>query len=141
MDKISREQRSRNMAAIRSRGNRTTEAELASLLRKNRITGWRMHQKGICGSPDFLFAKTKLAVFADGCFWHGCGKHCIMPKSNKDYWRKKIARNKTRDRAVNALLRKKGWKIIRIWEHDLKKHPTKATEKIRILTQGHALLK
>lgn len=136
MDKISTEQRSRNMAAIRSKGNKTTEAELASLLRKNKIAGWRRHTKRIFGLPDFLFPKARLAVFADGCFWHGCRKHCIMPKTSKTYWDKKIARNKERDRAVNAELKAKGWKVLRIWEHDLKKNPKKTAEKIRKLCTG-----
>lgn len=131
MDKISREQRSKNMSAIRSRGNKTTEAELASLFRRNKIVGWRRHHRKIYGSPDFIFPKAKLAVFADGCFWHGCKKHCIMPKSNKDYWSKKIARNKARDRKVNAFYGAKGWKVLRIWEHDLREQPTKLVRKIR----------
>ncbi len=136
MDKISREQRSRNMTAIRSTGNKTTEAKLASLLRENKIAGWRRHAKKTFGSLDFIFSKAKIAIFADGCFWHGCTKHCIMPKSNKKYWDAKIARNRERDREVAKELKIKGWKVLRIWEHDLKKNPKKTAEKIRKLCTG-----
>lgn len=136
MDRITKEQRSRNMSAIRSRGNLTTETEFAKLLRKHKVTGWRRHQKGAHGSPDFLFPKAKIAVFADGCFWHGCPKHCIMPKSNKRYWTPKIARNKARDRAVNAYYRAKGWRVIRTWEHEIKKSPERAIRKIQALLRA-----
>lgn len=130
MDRVTKEQRSRNMAAIRSRGNATTEAEFAKLLRKHRITGWRRHQKGAYGSPDFIFPKAKIALFADGCFWHGCPRHCIMPKSNKKYWTPKIARNKARDRAVNTRYKAKGWRVLRIWEHEIKKSSERAIQKL-----------
>jgi len=131
MDRISRKQRSKNMSAIRSKGNKTTEAELASLFRRNKIIGWRRHCRKNYGNPDFIFPKAELAVFADGCFWHGCKKHCIMPKSNREYWDKKIARNKARDRKVNAFYRAKGWKVLRIWEHEFGEQPTKLVRKIR----------
>lgn len=120
MDKISREQRSKNMAAIRSRGNKTTEERFVRYLREMKITGWRRHARGAFGSPDFLFPKLKVAVFIDGCFWHGCKKHYNPPKSNQEYWEPKIKRNKKRDREVNKHYKDKGWEVIRIWEHDLK---------------------
>jgi len=69
--------------------------------------------------PDFVFPKSKLAVFVDGCFWHGCPRHFIRPRGNAAFWRKKIAANKARDRLVNRTLRRQGWKVLRIWEHEL----------------------
>ncbi len=69
--------------------------------------------------PDFVFPKLKLAVFVDGCFWHGCPKHATWPKTRAAFWRKKIARNKERDRQVNYALRKRGWTVVRVWEHEL----------------------
>ena len=131
MDILTREQRSQNMAAIRARGNKTTEIEFAKQLRKNKIGGWRRHQKRAYGSPDFLFSKANLAVFVDGCFWHGCRKHCIMPKSNKKYWDAKIARNKMRDQAVNKFYKAKKWNVIRIWEHNVLKNSEKAILRLK----------
>jgi len=69
--------------------------------------------------PDFAFPKLHLAVFVDGCFWHGCPKHATWPKTNAAFWRKKIARNRARDRRVNYALRKRGWVVVRVWEHAL----------------------
>lgn len=119
------------MSAIRGWGNKSTEIEFAKQLRKNKISGWRRRQKGAYGSPDFLFPKAKLAVFTDGCFWHGCRKHCIMPKSNKTYWNPKIERNKNRDHEVNRFYKKKGWKAVRIWEHEIRENPEKAILKVK----------
>jgi DNA mismatch endonuclease (patch repair protein) len=75
--------------------------------------------KAITIRPDFVFPKEKLAVFVDGCFWHGCPKHATWPKNNADFWRKKIEGNRARDRLQNRLLRAKGWRVLRIWEHAL----------------------
>jgi len=69
--------------------------------------------------PDFVFRQARLAVFVDGCFWHGCPKHGTKPKGNAVFWKKKFARNQARDRLVNQTLRRTGWRVLRIWEHDL----------------------
>lgn len=79
-DVFTKKKRSQIMAAVRSTGNRTTELRLASILRANGITGWRRHQP-LPGKPDFVFRRERLAVFADGCFWHGCPRHLRMPFS------------------------------------------------------------
>ncbi len=129
-------QRSKNMASIRSVGNKSTEMALVSLLRQSKITGWRRHSKAAVGRPDFIFSKQKTAVFVDGCFWHGCKKHCIMPKSNKAYWGSKIIRNKSRDLAVNRLYRAKGWKVIRIWEHEVRKNSDKIMLELRSILES-----
>lgn len=118
-DVFTKKKRSQVMAAIRSTGNRATELRLAAILRAHGITGWRRHQP-LPGKPDFAFRRERLAVFVDGCFWHGCHWHCRMPKSRQAYWQPKIDRNKTRDRAVRALLRRTGWRVHRIWEHSLR---------------------
>lgn len=112
------------MAAIRSSGNQTTELKLAVMLRAAGITGWRRHQP-LPGRPDFVFRGARLAVFVDGCFWHGCRWHCRMPKSRTGFWNPKIAANKKRDHTVNGLLRRHGWRVLRIWEHALQ-NPTRA---------------
>jgi len=106
------------MSRIRGRGNKATEIALAKFFRRNQITGWRRHQK-VFGKPDFVFPKLKLAVFVDGCFWHGCPRCYSAPKSNRAFWKNKISRNRERDRLVARTLRRSGWQVIRIWEHDL----------------------
>jgi DNA mismatch endonuclease, patch repair protein len=117
------------MAAIRSKGNKATELKLASILRAARVTGWRRHQR-LPGRPDFIFHRAKLAVFVDGCFWHGCRWHCRMPKSRTAFWNRKIVGNKARDRVVRVLLRKRGWRTVRLWEHSLA-DPTRAIERLK----------
>ncbi len=117
------------MAAIRSRGNRDTELKLAAILRAARVTGWRRHQP-LAGRPDFVFRRDRLAIFVDGCFWHGCPKHGRNPGSNTWYWAPKLARNKTRDRAVATALRRAGRTVLRFWEHDLQ-NPTAIVSKIK----------
>jgi DNA mismatch endonuclease, patch repair protein len=67
-----------------------------------------------------VFRGSKVAVFVDGCFWHGRPKHGTQPKTNAGFWSEKIRRNKARDRLVNATLRKSGWKVVRVWEHELR---------------------
>jgi DNA mismatch endonuclease (patch repair protein) len=68
---------------------------------------------------DFVFPKLQLAVFVDGCFWHGCPKHATWPAHRAAWWRRKIEGNRTRDRAVNRTLRRAGWRVLRVWEHEL----------------------
>jgi DNA mismatch endonuclease (patch repair protein) len=118
-DVFTKEKRSEVMSRIRGKGNMATELEMVKLFRAHGITGWRRHYP-ITGKPDFAFPKQKLAVFVDGCFWHGCPKHATQPKGNKRFWSDKLAANKARDRKVNRELRAKGWSVLRIWEHDLK---------------------
>ena len=117
-DVFSIRKRSEVMSRIRSRGNKDTELALADLFRRHRITGWRRHQS-IFGKPDFAFPKVKVAVFVDGCFWHGCPIHGTQPRSNCSFWKKKFARNQARARHVNRTLRIAGWRVLRIWEHEL----------------------
>ena len=106
------------MSRIRSRGNKDTELALAKLLRRHGITGWRRRQP-VFGKPDFIFPKGKLTVFVDGCFWHGCPKHATTPKNNRAFWQGSLSANKARDRLVNQTLRRAGWRVLRIWEHEL----------------------
>lgn len=111
------------MAQVKSAGNRSTENVLASMLRKARITGWRRAYP-LFGKPDFVFPRERVAVFVDGCFWHGHSRKCRVPKANRTYWKKKIARNIARDRLVNRTLKEKGWQVIRIWENCIRKPST-----------------
>ena len=119
------------MARIPSRGNKATELALAKLLRQNGITGWRRQSK-MFGKPDFAFHKQRLIIFVDGCFWHGCPSHSNMPTNNKDFWASKLTGNQRRDRFVTRTLRKEGWTVLRIWEHDLaRKHISRVLLRIR----------
>lgn len=118
-DNVHRSKRSWVMAQVRSRQNRSTELRFIEILKSKGITGWRRNCN-LAGKPDFVFPKSKIAVFVDGCFWHGCPKHCRMPSSNKKYWNRKIARNIERGKEINRKLRSGGWKVMRFWEHDLK---------------------
>ena len=110
--------RSELMSRIRSRGNKDTEVALAKLFRRHKITGWRRNQQ-VFGKPDFVFPKIRLALFVDGCFWHGCPKHGTQPKGNRAFWKKKFTRNKARDVLVTRALRSGDWRVLRIWEHEL----------------------
>jgi DNA mismatch endonuclease (patch repair protein) len=119
MDSISRQKRSEIMAKVRSKGNVSTEIKALKILRLHKITGWRRHLP-LMGKPDFAFSAWKIAVFIDGCFWHGCPKCYRAPKSSKNYWSEKVERNKRRDRIVSRTLRRDGWKVLRVRECELK---------------------
>jgi len=117
-----KEKRSAVMSRIRGHGNKDTELRLIAIFRADGVTGWRRKQK-LPGKPDFVFRKARVAIFVDGCFWHGCPKCYRRPDSNKKYWDAKIIRNHQRDRDVNRLLRRIGWRVVRVWEHDLARKP------------------
>ena len=130
-DVFTKAKRSKVMAAIRSHGNKETELRLVTIFRGYRITGWRRHQP-VIGKPDFVFQRQKLAIFVDGCFWHGCYKHCRIPTGNRKYWEAKISRNRARDLSTTRLLRKKGWRVLRIWSHALAA-PEKVVKRVNLV--------
>lgn len=117
------------MSRIRSRGNKKTELALIAILKKNHIKGWRRHAD-LPGRPDFIFRQQKLAVFVDGCFWHGCPRCYRRPRSNQAFWDAKVSNNRNRDRRVTRQLRHQGWRVIRVWEHSLRQ-PTPVLLRIR----------
>jgi DNA mismatch endonuclease (patch repair protein) len=102
------------------------------------LKGWRRFQNFI-GKPDFIWRKEKVALFVDGCFWHGCPTCLRLPATNKRYWHNKIARNVIRDREVNRLLRQLGWIVVRIKECKLSS-PTIPTKIQRILKSRKILI-
>lgn len=128
-DVFTKAKRSQVMAAIRSRGNKATELKLLAILRGGHITGWRRHL-ALPGRPDFAFPRARLAIFVDGCFWHGCPQHGRRPTSNRAYWLPKLERNRKRDATVSHLLRSAGWRVLRIWAHALAE-PQAVIETIR----------
>jgi len=119
MDRVSPRVRSQVMSSVRSTGTRL-ERGLAEALRKAKLRTFQTNPKDIEGRPDFVFRKSCVAVFVDSCFWHGCRWHCRMPAANADYWRAKIARNRQRDKRVTRLLRRRNWRVVRVWEHTIK---------------------
>jgi DNA mismatch endonuclease (patch repair protein) len=100
------------------------------------IRGFRLHSATVPGHPDVVFPKQRIAVFIDGCFWHGCPKCYRAPKSNQNYWKMKVKRNRKRDEAVNELCEKAGWKVLRIWEHDVVRNPKVAAGKLTRLLRA-----
>ena len=119
-DVFTPQRRAEIMGRVRSRGNASTELRLMRLLRAHGITGWR-RAASLVGSPDFVWRGKRLAVLVDGCFWHGCRFHGHIPRSRVEYWTSKLARNKARDRFVTRALRRRGWRVLRIWEHELQR--------------------
>jgi DNA mismatch endonuclease (patch repair protein) len=126
-------QRSRNMSAIRSSGNATTEVRLLKLFRSNSISGWVRSNKKVLGKPDFIFRENKIAIFVDGCFWHNCPQHAKLPLTNRAFWLHKLSSNTKRDFIVTKILRKQGWMVIRIWEHEIDKLTEKFPRKFNKL--------
>jgi len=127
-DIYTRAKRSEVMSRVRGRGNRRTELALISVFRKAGIIGWRRNLP-MFGKPDLVFRRQRLAVFVDGCFWHGCPKHATWPAHRAAWWRRKLEGNRARDRKVNRALRATGWRVVRIWEHELPKRGTRNAER------------
>lgn len=116
-DVMTAAQRSRCMSRIRST---RTKPEL-TLRRALSARGLRYRVKNrLIGRPDIVFTRARIAVFVDGCFWHGCPIHGTKPKSNPAYWHPKIERNQVRDRVVTETLKGDGWLVLRYWDHELK---------------------
>jgi DNA mismatch endonuclease (patch repair protein) len=127
VDVLTHEQRSYNMSRIRSKWAKQ-ERIIHNYLKGCKIRH-KMHPT-MTGNPDILFKSSKTVVFIDGCFWHKCPKCYKEPKSNTDFWLPKIERNVKRDRYVNRMLKKDGWRVIRIWEHEIKKDLKKCADKL-----------
>ena len=122
MDHVPKEVRSKIMAAVRSRGNTTTEVPLGRMMWAAGIRGYRKHWP-VAGKPDFAWPGRKVAIFVDGCFWHGCSCK-YLPRTNTDFWRNKIETNKRRDKRVARSLRSDGWTVVRIKECKVRKAAT-----------------
>ena len=114
VDHLSTKERSSLMGRIRSSGNESTEIRLSKIMRRFGIAGWRRGSK-LPGRPDFIFPSAKVAVFVDGDFWHGHLLKKRVPKTNSEYWRKKIAGNIARDADVKQILEEMGWTVFRVW--------------------------
>lgn len=128
MDNLTKEQRNKNMRNIKSVGTLPERLVMKEL--RSRKIYFAANVSNITGKPDIVFRQKKIAVFIDSDFWHGHPNGYVPPKTNRNYWKKKILRNKERDREVNRELRKQGWKVMRFWEKDIKKNPEKCVLKI-----------
>jgi DNA mismatch endonuclease Vsr len=121
MDKLTKEQRKKNMQAVKSKGSKI-ELKLAKAMWKKGFR-YRKNDKTVFGKPDFTFKGLKIAIFCDSEFWHGkdweIKKH--EHKSNIEFWHKKIERNIQRDKDVNKKLLNDGWKVLRFWGRDIEK--------------------
>lgn len=119
VDVFNKEKRSDIMSKVRSR-NTKPEMTLRKALFKAGVRGYRLSVK-LPGSPDIVFPRLRIAVFVDGCFWHGCPLCYTEPENNAEFWRRKIIENRERDERVNKALIEMGWEPIRFWEHSIEK--------------------
>ncbi len=153
VDVVSKRKRSQIMSAVRARGNRSTEQALKRMFRTHGITGWRSHQiiglKTITRSagriarpatvrPDFAFRDKRVVVFVDGCFWHRCPWHYRTPKTNQGFWDDKTRANKARDIRVHRALRNLGWRVVRLWEHEIRRSPDACVRAVRAALESYA---
>ena len=108
------------MAKVLDRGNYSTEKLVAAALMRARLRGWKCQGTELFGRPDFVFESKRIAIFVDGCFWHGCRKcNRNIPRTNRVFWVSKIATNKARDRKVVRTLKAQGYAVVRLWEHEV----------------------
>lgn len=127
-DIFSKKKRSEIMSKVRSKDSKI-ETEFRKELWR---AGFRYGKNSskYFGKPDLILPKYKTAIFIDSCFWHGCEKHGSVPKTRKKFWKDKIERNKERDKEVNKYYKKEGWRILRVWEHDLKRNHENVIKKL-----------
>lgn len=131
--------RSDIMSKVRSKNNKSTELKLIQIFQDNNIKGWRRNYP-VKGHPDFVFLDKKIAVFVDGCFWHGHDCRNTRPSDNAEYWNKKRERNIRHDKEVTTLFEQRGWTVIRIWECELnRKNRSALMEKLSIFSRDKAL--
>lgn len=125
--------RSDIMSKVRSKNNKSTELKLIKIFEENNIKGWQRNYP-VKGHPDFVFLNKKIAIFVDGCFWHGHDCRNTRPSDHAEYWAKKRERNIKHDKEVTEMFEQRGWTVIRIWECELKKkNREKLLEKLQQL--------
>ena len=133
-DIFSSDKRSEIMRNVKPNGNKTTELQLIKVFGELNIIGWRRHY-AVKGHPDFVFPKKRVAIFVDGCFWHGHDCRNTRPVDNAEYWDKKRKRNIEHDKTITELFESRGWIVVRIWECELKKKNRNLLEKkLSVLT-------
>lgn len=128
------------MSAIRSRDTKA-ELRLRRELRCRNLIGYRCSPKSVYGRPDVAFTRWKVAIFVDGCFWHGCPVCYVRPVGNREFWDTKLGMNVARDRQVDEELERQGWVVLRFWEHEVMDSPSEVAESVRgaLLNAGRSL--
>lgn len=139
-DVYDKEKRSSIMKCVRSKENKSTEIKLMSLFKDNNIKGWRRYYK-VKGHPDFVFLDRRIAIFVDGCFWHGHDCRNTRPADNAYYWVQKLEKNMLHDKDITRLFEKRGWTVLRVWECELKrKNISQTTERIlKVITNANEI--
>lgn|SRR5579863_667092 len=130
-------ERSRLMARVRRTGT-GPELALRRALRRKGLPYRAGVGRSLPGSPDVAFKRHRVAVFVDGCFWHGCPRHGTIPRTNTVFWLTKILTNRRRDRRVTRALRLSGWRVVRVWEHDIRANADKVASRIERQLGHHA---
>ncbi len=134
-DVFNESKRSQIMSNVRSEGNKSTEIKLIQIFKECGIKGWRRRYE-VKGHPDFVFVEKRIAIFVDGCFWHGHDCRNTRPSDNSEYWSKKRSHNIKHDQEITNLFVQRGWTVIRIWECELKKKNRQTLmEKLNCLTE------
>lgn len=128
MDVMSKTQRSKLMSRIRGR-NTAVEIKLRRAVWAAGMR-YRLHHRIGRYRPDLVFIGKKLTIFIDGCFWHQCPLHGVMPKGNQDFWKTKLDRNVARDLETTEMLLSQGWLVLRIWEHEIDEDPQACVKRI-----------
>lgn len=139
MDRVSVDKRSAIMRSVKSQ-HTTPEILLRKSVWSIGLRGWRKNYSKLTGKPDLVFTKLKLAIFVDGCFWHGCPNCCRMPSSNSIYWKNKIDKNTQRDIFVTQALLEQSWNVIRFWEHEVVHNASDCALQIKQRLEALALL-
>ena len=134
-DRLLPERRSENMRRIKST-NTKIEVLFRRALCAVGVRGYRVHAKNVKGKPDVVFVGKKVAVFVDGCFWHGCDKCYVAPSSNRSYWSTKLEGNKRRDKRVTEQLVGEGWIVLRVWEHEVEHAMDSCVRSVRRAIRG-----
>lgn len=131
-DNLTPENRLKTMRAVKGK-NTGLERSVGSMLAGMRVKGWRKHARELPGHPDIVFDAKRVAIFVDGCFWHGCPIcNRPLPKSNADYWIRKIESNIRRATKANEELAQTGWKVVRIWEHELREPVSRGEVRLKL---------
>ena len=133
-DTVSRQKRSEIMRKVKG-ADTSPEIRLRKELWREGARGWRLRSKKLPGKPDLVFSKAGVAVFVDGCFWHGCPTCYRRPKTNRSYWDEKLKRNMKRDRRIAKELRSLGYRVIRVWEHEITRNLPQIAAKIKLASQ------
>ncbi|MFN7019421.1 MAG: very short patch repair endonuclease [Fimbriimonadales bacterium] len=130
-DNLSPADRRRTMQSVKGKATRI-ERRLWAMLAGMHIRGWRKNATDLPGAPDVVFDNLRIAIFVDGCFWHGC-PICQrpLPKTRQEYWQGKIERNIQRAQRYNQQLQQAGWRVLRFWEHEILREPHRVRRRLK----------